>query len=170
MKAITKIVLGMGTGLLVFGITESLKLINAAQTLDVNPGKIKLGVPFTRIEAETQKRNTLIPLSVTALMTNKTGTPLTFGQPHAPIFYEGKKIAETEVSNKVHTLAPNATDYALELKYEVNILSFAETIKDAAKYFAQRITGKMPANRKIDIKLSVPAYGMTFNENLQYFI
>jgi hypothetical protein len=157
-------------GFLTFVAVEGYRLIKAAKGLEFKPGTVKLGVPFTRLKLETQKQVTLLPLEVTALITNNTGTALAFQHPIAAIFYRSKQVADSEISQRGHTLGAFAKDYPLTMKFEVDIETLGGSLADAAKYFLARFLGKEKAQRSIDVKLAITAYNFPFNETLNYTI
>lgn len=142
----------------------------AAKALVVAPGKIKVGVPFNSYNVDKKKMETFLPLEVTAKLTNKTGTALSFQQPLAKVSYRNSAVAISEASTLEHTLTAYASEYPLTIKFAVNIEKLGDSITDAAKYFTARLLGSQPANRTVRIDMAIHAYGITFNEPLDYKI
>lgn len=142
----------------------------AAKGLVVAPGKIKIGVPFNSYNVDKKKMETFLPLEVTAKLTNQTGTALSFQQPLAKVTYRSAAVAISEASTLEHTLTAYAKEYPLTIKFNVNIERLGDSIKDAAQYFTARLLGSQPANRIIRVDMAIHAYGITFNEPLDYKI
>lgn len=149
---------------------ELYNMASAAKALSVNPGKMKVGVPFNSYNTDAKKMETFIPLTVTALLTNQTGTALAFGHPQATVNYRNAAVAISEAETKQHTLGAFAKDMPLTLKFNVNLEKLGDSVQDAAKYFTARLLGQQKEQRELRVKLDITAYGLSFSENLDYKI
>jgi len=149
---------------------EVYNMAQAAKALDVNPGKLKIGVPFNSYNTEAKKMETFVPLTVTALLTNQTGTALSFGHPVATVNYRNKSVAVSEAETQGHTLGAFAKKYPLTLQFNVNLEKLGDSVKDAAQYFTARLLGQQKEQRAVRVKLDITAYGLSFSENLDYKI
>jgi len=137
-------------GILTFGAIEVAKLVKTAQGLTVNPGKIKLGVPTTRIDAlDHSKKQTVIPIQVTALLTNTTGGTLSFNHPTATVFYKNTQVAISDASTREHTLGAFVKDYPLTLYFDIDIAKLGDSLKNFYGFFLQPFSQNQPAKQPI---------------------